>query len=113
MSNRLSSTHITAASGLRAASIAEAVTLMVLVCVAVPLKYFAHMDIATRIVGPIHGIVFLFYIWTLVQAAFEGGWRRGEVIRMILVACIPVGGFVNQPWLNRKLRILREQATSS
>jgi integral membrane protein len=107
------SNKFTIATGLKAASIAEAVTLVALVFVAVPLKHLAHMDIATRVMGPIHGAVFLLYIWTLIQAATEGGWRRSEVIRMILVACIPLAGFINQPWLNRKISALREHPASS
>ena len=113
MSNHPSPIDLTAARWLKAASLAEAVTLAMLILVAVPLKHLAHIDIATRIVGPIHGVVFLFYIWTLIQSAAEGSWRRAEIIRMLLVACIPLGGFFNQPWLDRKIRALRMQVISS
>lgn len=106
------SNNIAATSTLKAASIAEAATLVALVFVAVPLKHLAHLDIATRVMGAIHGVIFLFYIWTLIQAASEGSWRRGEVIRMILVACIPIAGFLNQAWLKQKLRALREHPTA-
>jgi integral membrane protein len=109
MNNRAVPISTAAAGGLRAASAVEAATLAALVFVAVPMKHLAHVDIATLIMGPIHGAAFFFYVWALVQAAAEGGWRRGEIARMILVACIPLGGFFNQRWLGRKIRRLRER----
>lgn len=50
---------------MRRVSAPEGTTLLLLVLVAVPIKYLAGFPIATRIVGPVHGIAFLFYIWTL------------------------------------------------
>jgi integral membrane protein len=91
---------------LKAASLAEASTLAALVLIAVPMKHFAGADGFVHVMGPLHGAVFLLYLWTLIRAAGAGGWRIGEVIRMIVVACIPLAGFVNQPWLARKLRAL-------
>jgi integral membrane protein len=93
-----------AGSTLKLASMAEAATLAVLVLVAVPLKHLAEVSIATRVMGPIHGVAFLLYLWALMRSAAEGGWRFGEVVRMIVVACIPLAGFMNQPWLARKIR---------
>lgn len=89
---------------LKLASLIEAVTLAALVLVAVPLKHLAELPVATRAMGPAHGAAFLFYLWTVIQAASAGGWRSREVARMILVACIPLAGFFNQPWLDRKIR---------
>lgn len=91
---------------LRAASLAEASTLAALVLIAVPMKHFADAGEPVHFMGPLHGAAFLFYLWALIQAATAGAWRRGEVIRMIVVACIPLAGFANQPWLARKLRAL-------
>lgn len=94
-------------STLKTASVLEAATLAALVLVAVPLKHLGGFGLATSVMGPIHGVAFLFYLWALMQSATEGGWRAGEVVRMILVACIPLAGFLNQPWLNRKIRAAR------
>ena len=88
------------------ASLAEASTLAALVLIAVPAKHLAGADALVHVMGPLHGAAFLFYLWALIQATAAGGWRTGEVIRMIVVACIPLAGFVNQPWLARKLRAL-------
>ncbi len=92
---------------LRVASLLEATTLAVLAFVAVPMKHLAGMDAATRVIGPLHGAAFLFYVWALIQVAAAGGWRRAEVARMCIVACIPAAGFLNQPWLARKIGTVR------
>ena len=81
---------------LRAASVAEATTLLALVGVAVPLKHFWGWPDAVRLMGPAHGLAFLSFGWTLMQAAAAGDWPRGEVIRAALLACLPFGGFVNE-----------------
>ena len=38
----------------------EGLTLIALVCVAMPLKYWAGMPQAVSIIGPIHGVAFWF-----------------------------------------------------
>jgi integral membrane protein len=91
---------------LKAVSLAESGTLAALVFIAVPLKHLAHIDFAMRVLGPIHGLTFLLYLWVLMQAVSAGGWRGNEIGRMIVVAMIPLAGFFNQPWLGKKLSAL-------
>jgi integral membrane protein len=84
------------------ASLLEATTLLVLVFVAVPLKHVAGLPLATAIVGPIHGLAFLFYLWTVFDTVTEGGWTRAETARLVATAFVPFGGFFNLPLLRRK-----------
>lgn len=86
------------------ASLLEATTLLVLVFVAVPLKHIAGMPLATSIVGPVHGVAFLFYLWTVFDTVTEGGWTRGEIARLVATAFVPFGGFFNLSLLHRKQR---------
>lgn len=53
---------------LRHVALAEAVSYLLLVGVAMPLKYLAGQPIAVRIVGMIHGVLFLVLCWALLQA---------------------------------------------
>lgn len=89
---------------MRLASVAEATTLALLVFVAVPLKHLLDLPQAVSIMGPVHGIAFLFYIWMLVQAVAGGSWTRWVIARMVLFAFIPLAGFVNE-----RLLFLEEQ----
>jgi integral membrane protein len=87
---------------MRAISLIEGSTLLLLVLVAVPLKHLAGLAVATRIMGPIHGLAFLAYIWMLIQLVSSGGWSRSEVSRLAVAAFVPFGGFVNARALSRR-----------
>ena len=87
---------------MRIASILEASTLAILVFVAVPLKHAFGMPQVVSVMGPIHGLAFLFYIWMLIQSHFQIGWSGREWVRMILCAFIPLAGFVNERLLKHR-----------
>jgi integral membrane protein len=87
---------------MRAVSLLEGTTLLLLLCVAVPLKHLAGLPVATAIMGPIHGIAFILYIWMLVQTLSMGGWTGTAATRMVLAAFIPFGAFVNERALARR-----------
>jgi integral membrane protein len=55
-------------SFLRHAALAEAVSYLLLLGVAMPLKYLAGQPRAVSIVGMIHGVLFLVLCWALLQA---------------------------------------------
>ena len=88
-------------------SAAEATTLILLVCVAVPLKHLAGFPMGVRVMGPVHGLAFLGYVWMAVQTSAGGGWSAAETIRLLVAAFVPFGGFLNLPLLARKAAALR------
>ncbi len=92
---------------LELASCGEAITLVLLVCVAVPLKHLLAYPIGVRVMGPIHGMMFLAYVWIALQTVAGGGWRAAETARLFVGAFVPFGGFFNLPFLARKMRYLR------
>lgn len=53
---------------LRRLALLEGLTLLLLIFVAVPLKYAVHWPLGVRIIGPIHGLAFLVYSWALIQS---------------------------------------------
>lgn len=83
-------------------SLVEATTLVLLVCVAVPLKHLARWPLGVAVIGPIHGMAFLTYGWVALQTVAGGGWRRAEGARLLLLAMIPFGGYFNLPLIRRK-----------
>lgn len=87
---------------MRLASILEATTLAVLVFIAVPLKHAFGMPQVVSVMGPVHGLAFLFYIWMLIQSHFQIGWTSREWVRMIACAFIPLAGFVNERLLKHR-----------
>lgn len=80
---------------MRLASLMEGSSLLLLLAVAVPLKHLAGISIAVSVMGPVHGIAYLLYVWLLAQMLSSGDWTQKEVMRMAVVALVPFGAFVN------------------
>jgi len=87
---------------LRIVSFLEGATLVVLVCIAMPLKHLAGYPGATSVLGPIHGFAFLLYAWMLLQAISAGGWSRNEAVKCGIAAFIPFGAVFVAGLLKRK-----------
>ena len=87
---------------LELASLIEATTLVLLICVAVPLKHLAGLPVAVAVMGPVHGLAFLAFGWLAIQTVAGGGWRRPETARLLLLAAIPFGGYFNLSLIRRK-----------
>lgn len=87
---------------MRLVSVLEATTLLLLVFVAVPLRHLGGLRAATSIVGPVHGLAFLLYVWVLIEASSAGGWPRREVVLLLVRAFVPFGGFLNERLLRRR-----------
>ena len=91
---------------MRVVSVIEGSTLLVLVFVAVPLKHLGGYPIATAIMGPIHGMAFLLYVWMLIQTVSGAAFPRRDVVRMVVAAFIPFGAFLNERILRRRQALL-------
>ena len=70
------------------------VFLLVLVFVAVPLKYFADAPMLSAIVGPVHGFLYMLYLVVGFDVAVRAKWRFGRTILVLLAGTIPVMSFV-------------------
>jgi integral membrane protein len=89
--------------GLMRAAIFEALTLLALFCVAMPLKYFAGVPQLVSVMGPIHGLAFVIFLWFVIRSWAEGLISWPGATRLFVGAMIPFGGFVNERWLRRKM----------
>lgn len=84
---------------LRRVGVLEGISFLVLVFVAVPLKHLAGNPLAVRIVGPIHGVLFLAFTYLLFGVAAERDWPLRKSALAFVAALVPFGPFV----LDRKL----------
>jgi integral membrane protein len=85
---------------LQVLAVCEAVSLIVLVTVAMPLKYLAHMPAATRVVGMVHGLAFVAYVATLVDAFGARHLTGKEALLSFAAAFIHGGTFIVARRLN-------------
>lgn len=77
----------------------EGVSYLVLLGIAMPLKYAAGMPLAVRIVGSLHGGLFVLYVVALFLAAGYGKWSGKRVAQGFIASLLPFGPF----WFERKL----------
>lgn len=79
---------------LRIVALLEGLSLLVLVLIAVPLKYAYHDPSLVKTMGPIHGMLFLFFVINTISVGVEYNWKFKETTWKVLLACfIPFGTF--------------------
>ncbi len=71
--------------------ILEGLSLLVLLFVAVPVKYLLLHDQLVRVVGPIHGGIFLLYIVIAIIAVLEYKWNLKTFLLILAASVIPFG----------------------
>jgi integral membrane protein len=69
-------------------------TLFILLLIAVVIQATGHGSLAAAIVGSMHGTVFTFYIIVVLIARFQVKWRWRTTAAILLIACVPGGGYV-------------------
>lgn len=89
-------------TGLMRAAIFEALTLLALFGLAMPLKYWANVPQAVSLMGPIHGLAFMLFMWFVTRSWAEGLINGFGALRLFIGAFIPFGGFINERWLRRQ-----------
>jgi integral membrane protein len=85
----------------RLIAFAEGVSYLVLLGIAMPLKYLAGMPLAVRITGSIHGLLFILFCVQLYRVAIEHEWPPRRWLFAFAMSLIPFGTFV----LDRRLRV--------
>jgi integral membrane protein len=69
------------------------VLLLVLVFVAMPLKYIWHQDTAVAIVGPAHGFLYMVYLVAAFDLAVRAKWQFIRTVLVLLAGTVPVMSF--------------------
>ena len=94
---------------LRIVAVLEAISFLVLL-VATFVKYFGPEEEAgVKVMGPVHGILFVLFVFLTVLVAADEKWRLGRTLLTLLCAVLPFGGFV----ADRKLIGPDSQATTA
>jgi integral membrane protein len=84
----------------RKVAIAEGISYLLLLFVAMPLKYFADLPLYVKYTGWAHGLLFVLYAATLVLAWQEQKWKFGKAVLIFLASLLPFMPFV----VDRKLK---------
>ncbi len=93
-----------AIASLRRVGKLEGVSFLVLLGIAMPLKYLAGFPLAVKVVGWAHGALFVWFVIVLLHA-----WRRAnltiaQTLGVFIAALLPFGPFLIDRRLERALR---------
>jgi integral membrane protein len=91
---------VTPIAFLRRVGLVEAVSFLLLLGVAMPLKYLAGFPLAVKIVGWAHGILFMVFGLALLRVWITARWPFGRVVLVFVAALLPCGPFV----IDRRMR---------
>lgn len=79
---------------LRILAILEGISLLTLVFIAVPMKYGLGNPALVKMMGPVHGTLFLLFLFNTLSVGVEQQWKFRETTWKVLLACfIPFGTF--------------------
>lgn len=90
---------------LRLLSLIEGLSLVLLVFLAVPMKYLMAMPMLVKILGPIHGGLFVLFVFMTIAAAFEYGWKFKTTALLLVSSIVPFGCFYAEKKIFRKVTV--------
>lgn len=86
----------------RKTAIVEGWSLLILLFIAMPLKYFADSPAMVKYVGWAHGVLFLLYCVFLLMVWIQYKWSFGKVVVAFLSSLFPFGTFLFEKRLRRE-----------
>lgn len=93
---------------LRLLGFLEGISLLLLLFIAMPLKYFLQMPAMVTYVGWVHGLLFVLFMIAVFTIYLERNWPFGKLVLAFLAAFFPFGTFL----FDAKLRREDEAATN-
>jgi integral membrane protein len=94
---------------LRIISLIEGISFLVLLGIAMPLKYLANAPMAVKIVGWAHGVLFIAFGFALLRAMLVAKWSIPRAAMVFIAALLPFGPFV----IDRRIREYQEEFEQS
>lgn len=93
-------------SWFRKIGFAEGVSFLVLLFIAMPLKYLAGIPMAVTIAGSIHGLLFITFIILAYQVKESFKKNNSWLFKALLASVIPFGTFVmDKEWRKDKSQV--------
>lgn len=85
---------------LRLVGFLEGISLLVLTGIGVPLKYVLGDPSLVKMMGPVHGLLFLLFVVNTISVGITYRWQFSSTTWKVLLACfIPFGTF----YIDRKI----------
>ncbi|WP_232696847.1 DUF3817 domain-containing protein [Brevibacillus daliensis] len=84
----------TAIGRLRVIGFVEGMSYLLLLFIAMPVKYFLNEPLAVMLVGALHGLLFVLFIFAVIHAAFVHRWSFTLITGAVIASLVPFGTFV-------------------
>lgn len=81
----------------------EGISFIILLFIAMPLKYSFGYPIATKIAGMIHGLLVFAFIYQIIEAKKEAGFTLQETVLYSILSLVPFGSFYTDKLLAKKM----------
>src|SRR6476646_4793292 len=78
----------------RLVALLEGISFLVLLFIAMPLKYMMHLPQPVRVTGMAHGVLFIAYVFFLMQVKSERNWTIKKAFIAFAASLLPFGTFV-------------------
>lgn len=78
----------------RTIALLEGISFLVLLLIAMPLKYMLQIPLPVRIVGMAHGVLFVAFVFYLMLVKSEYNWSIKKASIAFLSSLLPFGTFV-------------------
>ena len=88
---------------------ATGVALLLLVLVAMPVKYLADDSTLVAVVAPVHGWLYVAYVVTAFVVAYRLRWSPLRTVLLLLAGTVPFMSFVAERRVLRQVRATRDQ----
>lgn len=79
---------------LRIVGFLEGLSYLLLVFIAMPLKYYGDMPEATQEIGMAHGVLFILYVISIIPVTLEFKWSLKITALVFLASLVPFGTFI-------------------
>jgi integral membrane protein len=81
----------------------EGISFLILLCIAMPMKYVFDIPMATKIVGMAHGLLVFAFIYQIIEAKKEASFTWKETGLYSILSLIPFGSFYTDKLLAKKI----------
>ncbi|WOO42498.1 DUF3817 domain-containing protein [Rubellicoccus peritrichatus] len=94
---------------LRVIGLIEGISFLLLMGIAMPLKYIWDMPMAVKVVGWAHGVLFIGFCILLLVAMILARWSFARGALFFVAALIPFGPFL----VDKRLRVYADEAEAA
>lgn len=84
----------TALGRFRSISAIEGLSYLLLIFIAMPIKYIGGDPYPVKIFGMTHGVLFIFFMILLFDAKRKESWDTGFMFQLFVLSLIPFGAFL-------------------